>query len=466
MSAISPISLCPVNFAGLNVLRGKTQNLESAFLLAKLKFHEENTKLTKSGKRCISRSRAKITSWFKFSPRKTDALLLSLVEKDLITKRSSMWYGKKQLFISVNDAVDTAPINMKLLDTIIEITGSLKEAILLSKIAFGCANTKIFHDGLAWHAATREALSSYLEISERTLDLFTKNLVKKDLILKKNFIHNGKRQAHYHIKEEAIRFVQEQLKANDLHRSIKEKTVPTKQTVSCKICRVEPAKTLISIRIRTNSKKTINTTPRSIQDDREGRLAKKRSDIDFSHESNKFSERALRYLHGALKNTLARTKRKNINYVSLFEEMLYAIQKLLMQNKVQNFKHAVSRCMKIFTDGNWTRSFGFTKYSEYGRAQETHLQEQLVKHEACKDKRDKEGFSVNRPVLDLKGYQQEALSLATQIHKLTALTVSAADKKTANTMVQTHIQRLKVLFKQGVQQESILLTIKTGRAVA
>ena len=108
---ISTIELCPINFKKFGDLNRIIKNIEETLLLSKIKFHLKNTRLKKSGRPSIARTRKEIKNWFRFSERKTDALLSSLCKKGFLQKAAGTFYGKKKLFLSVSEDIKELKIN-------------------------------------------------------------------------------------------------------------------------------------------------------------------------------------------------------------------------------------------------------------------------------------------------------------------------------------------------------------------
>jgi len=172
MKTLTPhsITLCPLNFGQFAKLQQRTDSLEASALLAKLHYHYITSKIEREGKTCLIRSREALSSWFGFSVYKTDRLLALLEEKGLIEKTTCLWYSQRCLSIRVSEAVEAMPLNVPLLQQLIETTGSLQAALVFSRIAFSFAHTQIVHENKKWCCLARKHLAEWAGVSLRTLD--------------------------------------------------------------------------------------------------------------------------------------------------------------------------------------------------------------------------------------------------------------------------------------------------------
>lgn len=344
-SGANSIAICPINFKLFEKANKQTGSIEATLLLSKIRFHHKHSIITKRGLRCLVRSRAEIAEWFGFGIKKTDRLLASLERMGLIIKFSGLWYGRKKLFISVKDQnVSAVPINMQLLNAIMNKTGSIKETIIYSKIAFALANTKIEHDGKLWCCQAKKTLSEWSGYSIRTIDLIIKNLQKKGLLIKNKFCWNTRLQTHFHIPGFIIK-------------------VLSKQTSACDTkgqnCRPQPAKKTTSIRIRTKIQKTNNIEPTKLP-------TATHCDINFVNGEKGLNNVQLNYIKSAIVRTSERKNLKINNLNELLEEVKFSVLLKLKKKTVSNFKHAVNHDMKILADSQWKTPIGFHKYSEQG----------------------------------------------------------------------------------------------------
>ena len=374
---ISPIELCPINFKKFGELNRIVGNLEESLLLAKIKFHLNHTKLKKSGRPTIARSRQDIQGWFGLSMRKTDALLSSLSKKGLISKSIGTFFGKKKLFLSASNKVSDSPINISLLDLLIKETGSLKSALLFSKIAFGTNNSKISFKGLPYFYIRKEDLSSWLEVSIRTLDALLEGLLRKGLVLKKNIVHNGKRITHFHVPQSSLNILKKRFKVSsdskkELLRvksgiSDKKNSQPYKKTMLQNL----PVGTGKNATIHKNKNKTtVKNNITTALSTTKGRGLKERKayegDINFSSLEKELNPRQRKYLSSALDRTIKRFGLKISNPDELLSQLIFFLKSPEQRIGVKSFKHGVNRAMKIIADGNWKTPIGFYSHDEQG----------------------------------------------------------------------------------------------------
>ena len=403
--AVSPIELCPLHFGDLVLFNRKIGNLDEVLLYSKICFHQQHSKISHSGRQCIARSRQDMANWFGWSLRKIDALLASLEKKGFISKTVGLWKGIKAFFISAVKKITYLPVNLTKLNTLISHTGSVLPSIIFTRIAFGMNNTKLEHEGLRWCSIKKEVLTDLVGISIRTLDKILNNLKEKGLILKKNFIHRGKRQMHYHIPESVINTIvasmekasnQESKKAqgkNDFDNQTSKKIASTGTNNTTgypyQNCRLEPAKSLSSIKKDQTKQKTKNITP---QDNQSWYSAPPQvkslgeSGMHFSSKKEKESQgtcisereehkqpvvleltpKQQSYISGAINRLVKRDKVKVSNPTELNAQFCYAVAND-MHYKQLTFKHAVNRHAKIIASSNWRTPHGFYKYAEVGR---------------------------------------------------------------------------------------------------
>ena len=406
--AVSSIELCPVHFGDLALFNRKIGNLDEVLLYAKICFHQQNSKINHAGKQCIARTRQAMSAWFGWSLRKVDALLASLEEKGFISRAIGLWKGVKSFFISAINHIDYLPINLTRLNTLTQHTGSVLPSIIFSRIAFGMNNTQIEYEALKWCTIKKGVLADLVGISIRTLDKILNSLQEKGLILKKNFIHRGKRQMHYHIPRCVIQTVLESMNKTGDATSKKEQNkndtsnqqkgnltkANTHNTSSYphQNCRLEPAKSIASIKKDQTKQKTNNTTTQAIPEERQLALEKRettsgiifnlsaqRQPIDQQEAYNTpyqigkdkkshvtLSPRQQAYIAGVLHNIIHREGIQVSSPLELEAQLCYAIANKIA-NKSLSFKHAVNRNAKIICDGRWTTPFGFYKYTAFGQ---------------------------------------------------------------------------------------------------
>jgi hypothetical protein len=350
--------ILPLNFKEFDRLNNITGNLEETLLLARLKFHQKNSKITKSGKVWIVRSREQISSWFNFDKKKTDRLLSHLEKSGLIEKKVGLWYGKKALFISVNKEINDSPVNHKILSVFIDVTNSIQNALVFAKILFTFNNSKIEHENKKWSSLTKQTLADWAKLSVRTIDKILYALVKNGLVLKKNFVWKEKLKSHFHIPNFVIESIKDQF---EKLKALSDRIDGIKKT-SPQICRQGTVNLGISIKLRENLQKATNKTYTPYLSTEEIKC-----DINFDSIGEELTERQTKYLEGALRKTVESKGVRISNPKEFFEQLKFSILNINLQHKgIESFKHAVSRCMKILSDNNWRTPKGFHNHSEYG----------------------------------------------------------------------------------------------------
>ena len=395
---VSSINLCPINFTAFTEAQEKIANIDAILLLSKLKFHQINSTIQKSGHTWIARSREQLSEWFGFSTKKIDRILSELYEKKHIEKRVSLWYGKKKLFISATNTLKTIPINHKLFEILKELTGTISATLVYSKIAFAFANSKIKHDETKWCCITEKELSKIAGISLRTLDKITESLQKKGLLIKRKYVWQEKYKTHYHIPEHVIKTIltnakQESKKAVSIQISPSEKNcsdlqntvIPVleskttslykKNTENGQLCHSIPANLSISIKLRTKEKKLNNNTVVAPKFD----VTLMPSDINFYSIGTELTYRQEKYLEAALINTIKRENLNISNQYELRQEILFSLLNIHQRKNINTFPHAISRCMKILSSGNWKTPIGFYKYSPIGQLLKSKKEDYLIK---------------------------------------------------------------------------------------
>ena len=468
ISMPSSIALCPINFKLFDQISVQLKNVEAALLYSKIKFHQTNSKIKKDNRICIARSREQIASWFDFGLKKVDRLLTLLENHGLIKKTTGTWFGKKRLFISVSDIIEKAPINIKLLETLTQQTGSLKTSLLFSKIAFSFANTKIVHNGLHWCTINKQNLATWASCSIRTIDSLLENLLKSGLILKENFIYRGKIQSHFHIPEHVIESLTlshtktppsktEMTQTLDNKDQNKENDVVTHS----QNCRSQPAKMTVSIRIRSKEKKTNNNTSEIVPTKRVGQ-----SDINFSNIGTELSNRQTKYLEAALSRTIERRKIRISNPKELIHQLNFSILNSEQHVKTTTFQHTVSYFMKILGDGNWKTPIGFHNHSTIGQQlrsnQEDKLQQwQLQKEQECQQaKKQYQYLTKKNDALFHQVISDTVTEQAIQLAKQIRYCAERATKQETIDYVESMNKQLHGYLRQGADKTQVLACLR------
>lgn len=351
------LKICPINFSRFNEILDVTSSVDEAIMFSRFIYHNKFTKLTKNGKKTIARSRSEITKWFGFSKRKVDSTIQSLSSAGLIEKLVSTWYGKKALFISTSDSFSDSPVNFKLLDLLIGEIGCYMQSIIFSKILYMNANSKITQEGEKWCSLRKADLANWLGISIRSLDKHLQGLIANGYILKKNYVRHERRVSHFRVGHMVIKSIVSKLTHVD-----KNKDVPT---TSCKICRKQPAKTPLSTKVRTNSKKQNNITG-DYQETSKSFNKKEISVVTLSEINGELNPRQIAYMKSALMRTQQKFNLKISNPQELISQLKYSLVNKQQIKRVSTFQHAVSRFMKIISSGNWRTPYGYKKYDPVG----------------------------------------------------------------------------------------------------
>ena len=455
-NTLSSAAICPVNFKYFSKINEVTRDLDSSLLFAKLKFHQVNSKLKKGGRTWIVRSREQMAAWFGFSLSKVDNILSSLESQGLLEKKVSLWYGERRTFLSVSDQSNPVPVNMQSLEALTQISGSLRAALVFSRIAFAFANTTISHGEKKWCCIKREDLSKWSGLSVRTIDSILNALDKKSLLIRGKFSWGGRVQSHFHIPESIIQMVK---KCSDRKKEEKmaELLEVTNSTVSSKNCRSWPAKMTGSLRLRSKRKETSNN----------------RSDIIFDRIGNKLSDRQDSYLRKALNRVIEKKQIRVSNPIEVLQQIRFSITNPQQHKGISSFRHALSRCLKILNDGNWRDPIGFNNHSDIGRE----LKEQQIEREkswaeikerGCKREpksSQKGGFracfnlfsgSVNQE--DRDDLTQQALKLAKEM-KQVAQNVGSGGQGVV-VMVENLSSRIQTLIRNGADRQAVSKSLK------
>ncbi len=195
------INLCPVNFVKLSLLLDKTDDIDATLLYMRLLYALRGSKLkNKEGRVCITRTLDAMAKWLNCKAAKVSKLLKKLERLNLIGVEAGLWYGKKQLFISVLHAnLESLPVNIRILEELKTQTGSVAGAILLGLIAFRLNKTILHHNHEDWCCLTRLELATMLHLSLGTIDKLIQNLLDKNLIQVEHRIFSQQRRLHFSI---------------------------------------------------------------------------------------------------------------------------------------------------------------------------------------------------------------------------------------------------------------------------
>lgn len=418
-----------------------TGNSDAALLLAKINFHMKNTSLKKDGMLCIARKRDQLSSWFNFSSKKVDRLLKLLEERNLIKKRVGMYYGEKRLFISSKSI--EAPVNEKLLHSLIEQTGSVQAAIVYAKIAFAQNNSQIELNAKKCVAFTRDQIAYWIGVSTRTVDKILAGLCEKGLISKQYSHYKGKSRLHLHVTSPSLKVV--------IHN--KEKNF----NVKSQICTAEKG---ISIKETLYKNKEDNIIKDKPKRNVKG-LFKKKNEIGFVSDKveSELTGAQVSYVKGAIDRTVERFRLNISNPKEFFEQVLFSIRSEYQHNGVVGFRHRLNRCMKILAAGNWLTPKGFETKTLAGKAYRSERNKFAIAHEKSKQS------EINSPVImhklltnesSKKQLKSKALSV---IHKINALKLLAKKKPgdaAVVSLVEEHAKDLHDLVNHGLDSSWVI----------
>lgn len=478
--SISAINICPLNFIEFNAICNKIQNIEATVLYLKLQFFQKKSIIVRKGKTVIARTREQMAQWFNFSSKKIDRLLSILEEKCLIKKEAGLWNGKKALYLYTDNPITNIPLNISIFNELLKITGDLKSTLIFARIAFAFANTKILNKNTRWCCIKKEVLAKWAIISVRSLDKILNKLIRKGLLIKKNFIWKDKIQTHFHIppfvitliysninslcktsekepftnkRSDAAQFqkkiissettvathfndnnnsaISEKLKQDILNTGViptenksilveqpeklnieeikdttsvssaktiilpanlsQTKSIQNKSkkntSVSGHNCLIKTANLSTSIYKRSKEKEKNNTRSNSWLSTEKS--FSNESDIIFNTIGKQLTKRQIAYLEGAVRKTIARSKILISSPYEFFEELKFSIIENQQRIGVTEFRHAVSRFMKIVANNNWHTPIGFYKYAEAGidlnkKKQRQQIEWQKEKENECK----------------------------------------------------------------------------------
>ena len=435
MTNSSNLAMCPINFKEFEQLKCTVGgNIDAALLFSKINFHLTYTKIKKNGVACIARSREDLAAWFGFGLKKIDRLLNFLEEKGLLFKKVGTWYGKKILFIGSLKPTQV-PINVGIFSSLINITGSVSESLLISKIAYRFANSQIIMEGKKWCCISQEELASFLRLSKRSVSSKITLLKRRGLIIKKSFSFRGRSRTHFHIPEFVYEMIENKVKSED--------SLGSKKVTHSHICTRPSANMTFSIKIRTKKKKTKNnnTASRVIN-------------------SNKFKQnKTTPYIKRALEKTIEKHSLTVSNFNLLLEEIKFSVSSKEQSRGVTSFKHAVNRAMSILRDRNWKTPIGFLNHCEAGQKVKLYRENQEAQWEKQKSKemalthsdfldnvfRDKQNTDQNR-------LNDKATAVRLEIEKLKQ---DAIDQKlsinVADSLIRGKIKVLSILLQQGAK---------------
>lgn len=464
-SVISSINLCPINFKAFGAINRITSNIEASLLYSKIFFHQKNSVIHFDEKTWIIRSRQELASWYLLSEKKIDSLLSLLFKKGLLEKKIRLWKGKRHLMLHAKPIIEEVPVNHKMLEFLLKKLGSISSVTVFAKIAFHYNNSSILHENKKWCSIKKQHFSEWSNMSLRKLDSVFEDLTKMGLILKKNFLWQGKRQLHFHLPDFAIDIISQEINIKfqlpvactnymPVQNSVQHDVAPTAQEsieqgrgeverANALKCRPQSAKMGISIIERTKTKKTNNNTVPQSNITRTGDISLMTSTLSFRQE---------RYLKAALENTINKSQVNVSNKAELFEELKFSVSNIEQHKSVHSFPHAVSRCMKIVAQSNWRTPKGFYNYSSIGKF----IKEKTIMRDTLWDRQKNEEKNITQNMFsNILNKQPEINSQATEQGVRLAKQVLLL-KYTENTVLASAmINQIHHLISQGANGKEI-----------
>lgn len=473
-SLISSINLCPINFKAFGVINRITSNIEATLLYSKIFFHQKNSIINFDKKTWIIRSRQELASWYLISEKKIDSLLSLLIKKDLLEKKIKLWKGKRKLMLHAKPMLEEIPVNHKMLELLLKKIGSMSSVVVFSKIAFHYNNSSILHENKKWCSIKKQHFSKWSNMSLRKLDSIFEDLIKIGIILKKNFLWQGKRQLHFHLPDFAINTIRQEINIKfqlpvDCTNYVPEKNqTQHKKPIAIQEfieqergggvqenalkCRSQSAKMGISIINRTNIKKINNNTAVHSKTTRTSDISLITSTLSFRQE---------KYLKTALENTIQRSKIKVSNKFELLEEVKFSVSNAEQHKSVFSFPHAVSRCMKIVSQSNWRTPKGFYSYSKIGQT----IKEKTTMRDKLWDQQKKEEKNIAHTMFSISLIKKPPINLAATEQGVRLAKRVLELRNTENTIiVSAMINQIHHLVTQGANGRVITAILKDGEA--
>lgn len=443
-----PLKICPLNFKKFDAMNKKVKNLDASLLLSKIIFHHKGTKIKKNGKMWIIRSRNDLAQWFGHNVRKVDKLLRHLEEIGMLEKKTGTWFGVKKIFLCPNYTEDS-PVNITILKELINHLGSAKNALVFSRIAYAFANTNIKNENKKWCCIRKQQLAEWSNLSIRTIDTIVDDLKRKGFILFKKFTWKTRIQSHFHIPLPAIKML--------IKNTPKQQAVQAKTSVQNFL--PQPAKSSISIRVRTKLKKTNITEARRIST----AMTKEKCDINFLAINKKLAVRQLKYIKSAIERTVSKNKLSISSPKQLEAEIIFSV--LCQARKKMTFTHSVSRAMKILADKNWRTPIGFKKYSEVGKQiaaqndQDDRDWQRIKRQEVAETQRSV--LNIYKPMVSSN--KKELTEKALRLSKLLKQQTKNKSGKLSldNNSISGVLKEIETLIFKGAEKKAILSYLKS-----
>lgn len=372
--------LC-LNFEQLERLREKTGSFDLAILYGQLKFQVNKSKLTnkKNGKKEIARTRLQVANVIGKGVTVTVERLDQLIGMGLVDKRIGLWKGRKRMFLSCNGEYELG-VNARKLEMLNKYTGGIHQSVLLSWIAYWIEVRPYRGKDHKYTLISRKRAAKLLDVDERTVDVYMKQLVDKGLInydgRKRKFWSEWQYQVS--LNKDFMNKIEAEWKELEAKRA-KEKAESL----------LFFAKTDASIRINKNHMDIINNNTKECANHAPAAQAPLVDENGIVI----LSKKQQNYLAEAVKRTLARCDVLTWGYETLMGHMRYVLSTPKNKNGATNFVHAINRAMFLVRRGEWCTPFGYFKYSDEGRAEEMQIRSHEKAHYETKSAEAKQRLS-------------------------------------------------------------------------
>ena len=462
--------LFPINFSLFGKLNSLIQALDATLLFSKILF---DLFCCTQPNPMLYTTREALGSPFGYGKKKVTRLLKHLESKHLIDFGSALWWGEKRLKISLKIPVDGIPIHLAKFQQLVELLGSVKTAILFSKIAFASQGTKITHHQKRWCTLTQTQLANWVGMSIRSIDRLIQPLIEKGFLLKQNFQFNGSKQTHYHLtrlaetllnagSEKGDKWVANRMPAKVV--LFPSKPLP-KKIIHSPTGKTHLAKMTFSLKKETKQKNN-NTRIipklelREVQETGRGEINVQSQSLDEMKTT--LTPRQESYLMSALNRTCQRHHLTPSNPKHLLDEIRFFIRHPIQRSGITTFTHAVNRAMTLLRDRNWRTPKGFAKFSDVGQG----ISQERMHREADWQTRKQEEIEQGRqsPILAVVSAAREsqhireaealAQPLLDEIKRLKRLERSKAiNRLIAQQGVENRLGRLYGLLRRGLSAD-------------
>ena len=323
----------PINCITFSTLNEDIQNAEATLLLFFIHVHWKGSHLLYAHQKWLVRSCSHMAKWLRISTRHLHSLLTLLQEKGYLTKIIKKWYGKRFLFLSINESAlqgMSLYISVKAIQSLHTMLGSISRLLVFCRIAFSCFNTSICHEGKKWSVLVREQLAEFTNSSIRTIDRILSFLTRSGFVLRKKFGWKGRPFSHFRLGK---------LFTEAVDNPVDNLNLPPFLS--------HGPRAICSVSIKNKEKDSIiNRNKRRLKRDK------------FDEISGRLSHVQEKYLKVALKKTIIKNKIKKEEGV-LLNQLKFSITHPAQRKGITSFKHAVCRFMRLIRLGKWNTPYGY-----------------------------------------------------------------------------------------------------------